>query len=511
MIKCPEADSPMIIGFLKPVLVLPKEQYNVNELYFILKHELVHLKRGDVYLKLLFVAANAVHWFNPLIWMMQKEASVDMELSCDERVTQGTSYDMRKAYTETLLSTLHKRCAKRTALSTQFYGGKEVMKKRFKNILLKNRKKNGILILLCVIFLTISFGTLIACSIAKENDEEINENSPSVDNAFADNNISENDIKPVLSESEEEVEKGDKIFLAVTREGETEEIPATLFVGEGYSIYLTDDGWQPHDLADSRWQPQFPNVWISMVDMDGQVVLDGKVMLDGKVQLWIAHFKDKTVNQVQAELAGDGYRVENSDMIKQEDELICKVKLNEFEKDVWGVFYCFPTEAEEGCGAVLPVIADTFAVTIDPLPVQIDVAPAIETLDLNGTTYYLVFNEAQLRAIATGAYGMDKNYMQQADIALSADEWTPIGTWDNPFTGTYNGNGYEITGLTMTDPDAELVGLFGVAKGAELYNITMRDYDITSAGSNVSGKSVGAIAAICVGSSYDNFVYPKED
>ena len=123
----------------------------------------------------------------------------------------------------------------------------------------------------------------------------------------------------------------------------------------------------------------------------------------------------------------------------------------------------------------------------------------------------MVSNEAQLRAIATGAYGMDKNYMQQADIALSADEWTPIGTWENPFTGTFNGNGFEITGLTMTDPDAKLVGLFGVAKGAELYNITMRDYDITSAGSNVSGKSVGAIAAVRVGREYDNFVYPKED
>lgn len=511
MIEYPEADSPMIIGFFKPVLVLPKEQYNVNELYFILKHELVHLKRGDVYFKLLFVAANAVHWFNPLIWMMQKEAAVDMELSCDERVTQGTSYDMRKAYTETLLLTIHKRCAKRTVLSTQFYGGKEVMKKRFKNILLKNRKKNGILILLCVVLLTISLGTLVGCSIAKENDGAVseqleNENNLSADNTLADNNISENSIEPVLSENEKEVERGDKIFLAVTREGETEEIPATLFVGEGYSIYLTDDGWQPHGLADSRWQPHFPDAWISMVDMDGKVVLDGKVMLDGQVQLWIAHFEDKTVNQIQKELADDGYRVENSDMIKQEDELIYKIKLNEFENDIWGIFYSYPIEAEEGWGAVLPVIADTFAVTINPLPVQVDVMPAIETLDLNGTTYYLVSNEAQLRAIATGVYGMDKNYMQQADIALSAEEWTPIGTWENPFTGTYNGNGFEITGLTMTDPDAKLVGLFGVAKGAELYNITMRDYDITSAGSNVSGKSVGAIAAVRVGSSYDNFV-----
>lgn len=131
VIEYHEAESPMIIGFLTPVLVLPKEQYNSEELFFILKHELVHLKRGDVYLKLLFVTANAVHWFNPLIWIMQKEAIIDMELSCDERVTQGTSYAVRKAYTETLLSTLHKQCARRTTFSMQFYGGKKDYEKTF--------------------------------------------------------------------------------------------------------------------------------------------------------------------------------------------------------------------------------------------------------------------------------------------------------------------------------------------------------------------------------------------
>lgn len=142
-VRFPDASSPMIIGFFKPVLILPDEKYTSEELFFILKHELVHCKRRDLYIKLLLVAANAIHWFNPFIWIMQKEAAIDMELSCDERVTQGADYAMRKAYTETLLSTLHKGCVKRTALSTQFYGGKQIMKKRFKNILNNGGKKNG--------------------------------------------------------------------------------------------------------------------------------------------------------------------------------------------------------------------------------------------------------------------------------------------------------------------------------------------------------------------------------
>ena len=104
-----------------------------EELFFILKHELVHLKREDIYFKLLFVTASAVHWFNHVIWLLKKEADVDMELSCVKRVTQGASYAEWKAYTETLLSMLHKRCDRRTILSTQFYGGTKIMKKRFKN------------------------------------------------------------------------------------------------------------------------------------------------------------------------------------------------------------------------------------------------------------------------------------------------------------------------------------------------------------------------------------------
>ena len=140
-----------------------------------------------------------------------------------------------------------------------------------------------------------------------------------------------------------------------------------------------------------------------------------------------------------------------------------------------------------------------------------DNSSEMETLDFKGTSYYLVYNEAQLRAIGTGKYGMNLNYMQQADISLSAGDWVPIGTWDDPFTGTYNGNGFEITGLTMTDPDAKIIGLFGVAKNAHIYNITLRNYDIASAGKNAANKSVGAVLAIGQGSrSYDNFVYPKE-
>lgn len=168
VMEYPEAASPMIIGFLHPVLILPKEQYSEEELFFILKHELIHLKHGDVYAKFLFTAANAVHWFNPFVWLMRREAAVDMELSCDERVVQGADYDVRRAYTETLLSTLHKRCVGKCLLPTQFYGGKQIMRKRFRNILIRKGKKNGTVILVYAVMITVCAGALTGCSLPED-------------------------------------------------------------------------------------------------------------------------------------------------------------------------------------------------------------------------------------------------------------------------------------------------------------------------------------------------------
>lgn len=173
IIKYSDAASPMIIGFFRPILVLPTNEYSQEELFFILKHELIHLKRHDIYFKLLFVMTNAIHWFNPLIYMMQKQASIDMELSCDERVIEGTDYAVRKAYTETLLATLHKQYKKAAAITTQFYGGNQIMKKRFKNILQKSKKKNGFLVLVCVISITLALGMMTGCSIMESSSSKI--------------------------------------------------------------------------------------------------------------------------------------------------------------------------------------------------------------------------------------------------------------------------------------------------------------------------------------------------
>lgn len=352
-IKCPvriivysRAASPMITGFLKPVLILPDEQYCSEELFFILKHELVHLKHRDMYVKLLFVAANAIHWFNPLVWIMQKEAAVDMELSCDESVTKGADYATRKAYTEALLSTLHKQHMKRNFLSTQFYTGKQIMKKRFQNILRKKRGKNGAVMLTAAAVLTIALGTLVGCSVEKESPEaisgqtEISSQKPETDFDFSDENgqkeaLPDGELLPEDT-SDQEASAENTMILTIMKEGEPEEKQATLVTGDGYSFYLPDGEWQKEEA--DMWQ----------------------ALVNENVHLWVARFAADY--QIEQLLADDGYALEDGELTKLEEDILYKARLLEEGSDVWCVFFCYPMEAEEGWGRELPIIADTFAV-----------------------------------------------------------------------------------------------------------------------------------------------------
>lgn len=344
VIEYREAGSPMIMGFLKPVLVLPAEQYSPEELLFILKHELVHFKRGDVCLRLLLVTANAIHWPNPLIWLMQKEAVIDMELSCDERVTRGMGYAGRKAYTEALLSTLSKRCAGKNMISTQFYGGTKIMKKRLKNILVKQGRKNGIFILACAVMLTISLGTLVGCSVTKK---DVDENTAGFD-------IQEADVQG--EEEQEEIQTrqisaddpsvggtlDNTTTLTFIKEGEEEQKQAVLVAGDGYSIYLPDGEWQQSEA----------DAWTATVNE--------------QVRLWVVRYESESMDSVGQELADDGYEtVEDYGRLKQDGDLIVHAELKQDGNSVWGIFYSYPNEAEEGWGRELPVIADTFAVSTE--------------------------------------------------------------------------------------------------------------------------------------------------
>ena len=150
-------DSPMMVGLFRAALLLPGEDFEELELVFVLRHELTHHRRHDLWYKLLLTLVNALHWFNPLIYLLRREAERDLELTCDDAVVAGTGAEVRQAYSETLLASLHRQKGlSRAVLSTHFYGGKEVMKERFRNILGKRGRKRGVFVLVAVLAVTVA-------------------------------------------------------------------------------------------------------------------------------------------------------------------------------------------------------------------------------------------------------------------------------------------------------------------------------------------------------------------
>ena len=103
--ECSELSSPVMIGIIKPKIFLPNVKYTPEEMQLILAHELTHFKRKDLIYKLIMLAANAIHWFNPLVYLMVRSAACELEYACDDDVIKGSGIDFRKDYSLTILKT----------------------------------------------------------------------------------------------------------------------------------------------------------------------------------------------------------------------------------------------------------------------------------------------------------------------------------------------------------------------------------------------------------------------
>ena len=148
-----KVQSPMLIGFRAPMIVLPYKLYGENELVMILRHELTHYKHHDLWYKLILLCANALHWFNPLVWMMNRQSGRDVEQVCDDYVVAGQDLDYRKAYSMTILNTMASQ--KGVALSTHLSKDAQNTKKRFAGILQPKTYKKGIAVFAAVLILAV--------------------------------------------------------------------------------------------------------------------------------------------------------------------------------------------------------------------------------------------------------------------------------------------------------------------------------------------------------------------
>ena len=118
------------------------------------------------------------------------------------------------------------------------------------------------------------------------------------------------------------------------------------------------------------------------------------------------------------------------------------------------------------------------------------------TIESNGS--YTVTSADGLMNIAKLVNGgkTDINITLDKNIDLTGKDWTPIGTsFDNSYTGTFDGGGHTITGLTITTKD-QFVGLFGyLNRAGTVKNVVMEDIQITSNHVLMSGNTGGVVGS----------------
>ena len=152
--------SPMLIGFFRPRIILPVGEWEDKELSYIFVHELIHYKQRDMFYKWLIQIVVCAHWFNPFVYLLEKEVNKSCELSCDEKVISVLDDTARREYGDTLISFLKSNNLYKSSLaSVTLTEGAEQLKERLGAIMKFKKKSKGIIaitaifsVLVCVCF-----------------------------------------------------------------------------------------------------------------------------------------------------------------------------------------------------------------------------------------------------------------------------------------------------------------------------------------------------------------------
>lgn len=89
--ESPEVSGPVTLGLHRPVIFFPAgtgsasdhNPYRDPQLSLVLHHELIHVKRKDLWYKWLYQMILCIHWFNPVLYLVRRYLDIDCELSCD--------------------------------------------------------------------------------------------------------------------------------------------------------------------------------------------------------------------------------------------------------------------------------------------------------------------------------------------------------------------------------------------------------------------------------------------
>ncbi|WP_167958450.1 M56 family metallopeptidase [Anaerosporobacter faecicola] len=154
--------GPMIFGLFCPTIYLPVEKTDVTELQLILRHELVHYKRKDLWYKEGFALMSIVHWFNPILRKLVHKINIACELSCDERVILGMDKVEKKSYSKAILMAIYREKHREPVMVAGMNEEGSVTQMRIKEIMAEKKVSLNKVFGLCVVCL---IGGFLGCSV----------------------------------------------------------------------------------------------------------------------------------------------------------------------------------------------------------------------------------------------------------------------------------------------------------------------------------------------------------
>lgn len=185
--------SPFTIGFLRPkIFVYAKE--NERTLELALKHEMVHIRRGDVLIKQLATLAKYIHWFNPLAYFLRKRIENVCELACDETVVENANEQMRKDYAGLILETAN---SPKEIKAAYGLSGDKIIEERILCIMKNEQKKKWNKVVVGVLMGVLVFAnslTALANPVVTEVEEAVFEEELAFDYEFVFTPEGENDL-----------------------------------------------------------------------------------------------------------------------------------------------------------------------------------------------------------------------------------------------------------------------------------------------------------------------------
>lgn len=132
--------TPFITGIFRPQIIVPAS-LSIERADCVLRHELTHYKRRDLWFKQLTKLICILHWFNPAAYLLQRCAEQEMELSCDESVSAAMEQTERVLYGKSILMLMHAQSHQYSAALSE---SSENIRQRLEVIMQNNKKYSKI-------------------------------------------------------------------------------------------------------------------------------------------------------------------------------------------------------------------------------------------------------------------------------------------------------------------------------------------------------------------------------